>query len=182
LKSHKIIATEKHHIHLITTGGTIDKTYNEEKSIFINQESITLKEIKKRLRLPYTTLHTQQILTKDSLDLTDEDRELILNTIINILKHKKTEPIIILHGTDTLEKTAKFCSAKIPSPSTPIIFTGAITPFHLEQSDAMQNIIESLTAAKLLDNGIYMVFHGEIFLANWATKNTQRGTFEHITY
>ena len=108
MKSNKVITDKKQQIHLITTGGTIDKTYSEEKSIFINQESIIVKEIRKRLRLPYTTIKTQQILTKDSLDLTDEDRKLILNTIIDILKHNKSEPIIILHGTDTLEKTASF--------------------------------------------------------------------------
>ena len=165
----------KSRIIVITTGGTIEKTYDEESGTLSNRGS-QLFVMLKRLRLPYTTVQHHDLLFKDSLEMTEKDRKMILWSIENILDEKV--PIIILHGTDTMEKTAQYLYENIQNPPIPIVMTGAMIPFGFENSDAMQNFIEALTAVKILDPGIYISMHNCIHSMPGVYKNRERGTFE----
>ena len=101
----KIASKEK--IVLITTGGTIEKTYDESSGSLSNRESVINKYIFDSLRLPYTDVHIFNIINKDSLHFTDYDRTLLAKTIS--LQMEKGNPIVILHGTDTMARSAEFC-------------------------------------------------------------------------
>jgi L-asparaginase len=166
-------------ITLITTGGTIDKTYDEQDGSLENRESIIREAILSGLRLPYTELDVQSILSKDSLYLTDEDREHVCTTIKYVAENKKT-PIVVIHGTDTMSVTAEYCFQKLPKLKVPVIFTGAMKPVGFFQSDAPQNVTEALLAAKLLAPGIYISFHSRIFSVPQVRKNKEKRTFEAI--
>jgi L-asparaginase len=164
----------KQKIFIITTGGTIEKSYDEEKGVLVNQGS-HLQEMLKRLRLPYIEIQHQALLCKDSLDMSEQDRQIIRLAIENHLE-KETFPIVILHGTDTMELTALHLYQNL-TPSVPVILTGAMKPFGFENSDALQNFTESLLAAQLLSSGIYICMHGKVHQMPGVRKSKELKTF-----
>jgi L-asparaginase len=171
---------KRDHITLITTGGTIEKTYDEDDGSLSNRESVIKKIILSKLRLPYTHLNIFTALNKDSLYMNDEDRELIKNTIKNHMT--KGHPIVLLHGTDTMAKTASYCFENIERPNVAVVFTGAMKPMGFDDSDARQNVTEALLAAQLLEPGFYISFHNKVFKVPGVRKNKATKTFEKIEY
>lgn len=169
-------------IQLISTGGTIEKSYSESDGSLKNRDSFIRQTIIDRLRLPYTKLHIMNIINKDSLYFTDYDRQVLLKTIKSQLE--KNIPLIVLHGTDTMAKSAKFIYDALDGAKelkVPIIFTGAMKPMGFVDSDAFQNVTESLYAAKIVDAGIYISFHGQLFKVPGVKKNHAKRTFEYLS-
>ncbi|MDK2976589.1 MAG: L-asparaginase [Candidatus Marinimicrobia bacterium] len=162
-------------ITIITTGGTIEKTYNEQDGSLKNYSSI-LTKILGSLRLPDLEIQQRNIIFKDSLDMTDEDRDLVLR--LTRLEMKNADAVIILHGTDTLENTGELLYHEIKNPPCPIIFTGAMRPYEFRDSDAVQNVTESLIAARLVEPGIYVVMHNRILKFPGVFKDRTRRTFD----
>ena len=165
-------------VNIITTGGTIDKSYDELEGTLSNRGS-QLREMVKRLRLPYLKIHHQDLLFKDSLEMTDDDREMIYKAVKNLLE--KNNPVIILHGTDTMEITARYLYDRIAQPPAPVILTGAMKPFGFEDSDALQNFTEALFATGLVEPGLYISMHNALHPMPQVRKNRDRGTFEKIS-
>lgn len=165
---------------IITTGGTIEKTYNEFDGSLENRGTSIKNRILSKMRLPYTQIHVHPLLSKDSLYMTDQDRDLICTTIAE--KMPLGNPIVVLHGTDTMSLTADFCFQKIQTPTVPVVFTGAMIPMGFDDSDAAQNVTEALLATKFLNPGFYISFHNEIFTVPGTTKNKQTGTFIGPTF
>ena len=164
---------------VFTTGGTIDKTYNEFDGSLKNNKSTIERCISSSLRLPYTDIQVFSLMSKDSLDMTQEDRLVIAEAIQEQLS--SNIPIIIIHGTDSMCESANYCFSWIKEDITvPVIFTGAMSPLGLRNSDALQNIAESLLAAKLLSPGIYICFHNRVFPVPGTRKNRDLGTFESL--
>ena len=163
---------------IITTGGTIEKTYDEFDGSLENRGTSIKNRILSKLRLPYTNIHVLALLSKDSLYMDDADRELICSTIIEEIK--KNAPIVVLHGTDSMALTAKHCFDKIKNLSVPVVFTGAMVPMGFEDTDATQNITEALLSTKLLKPGFYISFHNQIFFVPNVKKNKEKSTFEAI--
>jgi L-asparaginase len=159
----------------MTTGGTIEKSYSEDDGSILNKESIFKERLLRRLRLPFTEIEVLEIMCKDSLDMTESDRE----TIAVALKEKlgSHDGIVVLHGTDTMEKTLKHCFSQIKNPKIPIVFTGAMRPAGFEDSDAQQNFTEALFAAQTCSPGLYISFHGTLFTAPNVTKDKTLKTF-----
>lgn len=162
---------------IVTTGGTIEKTYNEFDGSLENRGTSIKNRILSKMRLPYTNIHVYPLLSKDSLYMTDEDRELIAMTLKDQMQ--KSQPIVVLHGTDTMSITADYCFSKMGTPKVPVVFTGAMIPMGFEDSDASQNVTEALLAAKLLSPGFYISFHNQVFTVPGAKKNKEKGTFEN---
>lgn len=166
----------KQKIVILSTGGTIEKTYDEESGILANRGPQLQEGLFSVLRLPYTFLEFYSILSKDSAEMNDGDRAFLTTTIKH---HLDTgSPILILHGTDTMEHSARHCLENIPDPDAPVIFTGAMKPFGLKDSDAKQNVAEALIAAKILSPGVYISFHNRIFEVPNVRKNREMRTFE----
>ena len=159
---------------VITTGGTIEKTYDEVDGTLSNRGS-QLQQMLKRLRLPYTQIHHIDLLWKDSLEMTDHDREIICNTVKNFLPERL--PVVILHGTDTMEITAQYLYDRLMPITVPIVLTGAMKPFGFEDSDALQNFIEALFACQLAAPGIYISFHNKLHPMPGVRKNRDLKTF-----
>ncbi len=169
---------KKRKIFLFSTGGTIEKTYDEHDGTLFNRETIIRESILKKLRLPYSQISFKSIMSKDSLHMDDQDREIIKEAILNFSKNKC--PIVILHGTDTMEVTARYCFENIQNINIPVIFTGAMRPMGFIESDAVQNVVESLYAANLVPPGFYISFHNHLFKVPNVRKNHETGTFEKI--
>ena len=144
---------------ILTTGGTISKTYDEREGSLRNVRSV-LDEILHELRLPDLFVRHVDVMNKDSLDLTDDDRATILDAVRRALP--MSEGVVLLHGTDTLERTGELLCAELEGLDRPVILTGAMRPYEFRDSDALQNVTEALLAARLVAPGVYVAMHNRV--------------------
>ncbi|HZF12974.1 MAG TPA: asparaginase domain-containing protein [Thermoanaerobaculia bacterium] len=158
---------------LITTGGTIEKTYDEQTGELVNRHSI-VRRMLAELRLEETEVAVQELLSKDSLDMTEADRDRIVDAV---RATRAASGIVVLHGTDTLARTGERLYERIPEPRVPIVLTGAMRPFEMKHSDALQNLTEAIFAAGVLPPGVYCAAHGRVLAFPGVQKDTARGTF-----
>lgn len=163
-------------LYILTTGGTIDKIYDESEGTLQNRNTIIKNKILQKLRLPYTEITVKSIMAKDSLMMNEEDRKFICDAIVD--HAKDGHPIVVLHGTDTMDLTSAFCCENAPNINVPVVFTGAMKPMGFDDSDATQNVVEAIFAAHRQSAGFWMTFHGRLFTAPYFRKNRQKGTFE----
>lgn len=144
-------------IKVFTAGGTIDKIYGEEKGTlnfsFGKQAIREMGENKLKLNLEYDI---ERLLAKDSLEMTQSDRELIKKACQGAVANK----ILITHGTDTIIDTAKILN---DIPDKVIILTGASQPYKFRESDAEFNIGVAFGALNVLDKGVYIAMNGRVY-------------------
>jgi L-asparaginase len=162
---------------LVSTGGTIEKVYSEQSGAVENR-SAKLDRYLAMLRLPECEVETIQLMNKDSLEMTDADRAEVRARIAELLP--EGAPIVISHGTDTLIETGRYLQNAFPGLKAPIILTGAMTPLGFEGSDGLQNLTESLMAARLLPPGVFVVMHGQVIPVDRARKDRDKATFVWI--
>jgi L-asparaginase len=161
-------------ITVITTGGTIAKTFDESEGSLHNERPV-VETIVKELRLPDLSISYRHILYKDSLYLTDSDRQLILGTVKEAMT--ACEAIVIAHGTDTLSITGELLHRELPAPPVPIILTGAMRPYEFKDSDALQNVTEALLACRLAAPGVYVAMHNRLLKFPGVTKDRKALNF-----
>ena len=161
-------------IYLLSTGGTIEKVYSEQSGVVENRAA-KLDRYLRMLRLPDAEIVTMHLMNKDSLEMTDADRAEVRDRVAGLLT--EGAPIVISHGTDTMVETGRFLQGSFPGLKVPIILTGAMTPLGFEGSDGLQNLTESLLAARLLQPGVYIVLHGQVFPVSHVRKDKERATF-----
>jgi L-asparaginase len=170
-------------ITLITTGGTIEKTYDESSGELANRQSI-VRRMLSELRLEDTDVKVFELMSKDSLEMTEEDRIRICEAVRlagATRKETDTGGVVILHGTDTLAKTGERLYAEIQEPCIPIVLTGAMRPFEMKSSDALQNLTEAIFATGILPPGVWCVAHGHALAFPGVRKDTERGTFVRVS-
>ena len=138
------------HIKFLSTGGTIDKIYFDAKSDFeIGDSVIGFVLDDARVDFEY---EVQQLMRKDSLDMTDADRRLIRETIAGAPGVR----FIVTHGTDTMTDTAhalEGISDKV------IVLTGALNPARFKSSDAIFNIGLAVSAVQTMSPGVYIAMN-----------------------
>lgn len=159
-------------IRIFITGGTFDKEYNELNGqlYFKDTHMSDLLEMgRSKLDVEIRTL-----MMIDSLEMTDEDRELIAHQC----NQCEETQIIITHGTDTMSNTAQWLAEKVKNKT--IVLTGAMIPIKFGSSDGLFNLGSALAFAQTLPPGIYVAMNGRYF--NWdnVRKNRQTGVFEEI--
>ncbi len=143
---------------LLSTGGTIEKTYDPLHGVLRNDVSV-LDVLLSELHLEGVTLHRHEVMNKDSLDLTTEDHDLIVQSVREAcLTHNG---VIVVHGTDRLPVTGEAIAADW-TPPVPVVLTGAMTPWILRTTDAKQNLTEALMAVQLLAPGTYVCMHNRV--------------------
>jgi L-asparaginase len=162
---------------ILTTGGTIDKTYDEYAGSLSNIGSV-LDDILRSLRLPDVFIRHVAVMHKDSLDITEDDRRRILNAVLEAIPN--SDAIIVLHGTDTLSKTGEVLHTGLADLDVPVIMTGAMRPYEFRDSDALQNVTEAMLAARLLEPGVYVIMHNRVLEFPGVVKDRQAGEFKCI--
>jgi len=158
-------------ITFITTGGTIDKVYYDAKSRYEVGESV----IEQMLKQGETHFEHRVItlMRKDSLELTDQDRQLIRASV-------EADPgrlFVITHGTDTMVETAR---ALADLTDKVIVLTGALNPARFQVSDAIFNIGMAVAAVQVLQPGVYVTMNGQVFNPADVRKNRKLNRFEHL--
>lgn len=166
---------EPQRIRLITTGGTIEKIYDEDTGELANRRSI-VRRMLEELRLEDVEVETVELMSKDSLDMTEEDRSRIVESVREAFAAAPVG-VVILHGTDTLTRTGDRLLEAFPDPPVPVVLTGAMRPFEMKRSDALQNLTEALFASRALRAGIYCAAHGRALPFPGVRKDRDRGTF-----
>jgi L-asparaginase len=161
-------------VQVITTGGTIEKAYSEQSGAVLNTTN-KIEQYLKLLRLPDLAVHVTPLMNKDSLEMSAEDRAELVAKVGEILP--LNQPIVVTHGTDTMVESGRAIERAFPAPPVPIILTGAMSPLGFEKSDGLQNLTESLFAARLLSPAVYVVIHGQVFPVAHVRKDRERGTF-----
>ncbi len=171
------------HITLITTGGTIEKTYDEQSGELANRRSIVHKMLR-RLRLEETTVATIELMSKDSQYMTDDDRARIVGALraTGVDCKPPVEPpthgVVILHGTDTLSVTGETILEELGATlRVPVILTGAMRPYEMTRSDALQNLTEAIFATGVAGPGVYAAAHGRLLAFPGVVKDRSRLTF-----
>jgi len=159
-------------IRIFITGGTFDKEYNEiTGQLYFNDTHMhdLLDMGRSKVKVEIRTL-----MMVDSLEMTDEDRELIARQCIQC----EEEKIVITHGTDTMADTAKLLASEVKDKT--VILTGAMIPIKFGSSDGLFNLGSALAFAQTLPHGVYVAMNGRYF--NWdnVRKNKQTGMFEEV--
>jgi L-asparaginase len=157
-------------VRVFVTGGTFDKEYDElEGKLYFRDthlpEMLELGRCKVRVDI-------RTLMMIDSLEMTELDRTIILD---NCLKCQE-DHILITHGTDTMEDTARILG-EAPMAKT-IVLTGAMVPFKFGSSDGLFNLGSALAFAQTLPQGVYVAMNGRYFPWDNVHKNKQTGEFE----
>ncbi len=159
-------------IRIFVTGGTFDKEYNELTGKLYFKDSHLPEMLK--LGRSEVEVDINTLMMIDSLEMTDQDRQVILENCIKC----GDEKIIITHGTDTMEQTAKLLGKAINNRT--IVLTGAMIPYKFGSSDGLFNLGSALAFVQTLPHGVYIAMNGRYF--NWdnVRKNKKTGEFEEV--
>ncbi len=159
-------------IRMFVTGGTFDKEYNELDGKLYSKdthlpEMLTLGRCK-------LDVEVQRLMLIDSLDMTDADRRIILEQC----REAKETRIVITHGTDTMEETARMLGKSITEKT--VVLTGAMVPYKFGSSDGLFNLGSALAFAQTLPPGVYIAMNGRYFTWDNVKKNRKTGVFEEV--
>ena len=159
---------------ILNTGGTFNKVYNPlNGELEVSKKGEALKEIlKHQTNLRYDL---KNIIHKDSLFITDDDREKIKEQITNT----KCSTVIIVHGTDTINKTADFLSKSIQNKM--VILTGTMIPYSINPIEATSNFSMAVGyALSCFQKGIFISMHGMVEEHSKVFKNRKIGEFQRV--
>lgn len=158
-------------IKVFTTGGSLDKGYSTKHSDFIvqgPQVGDILGEA--NLNVEY---EVESLFRKDSLDLTETDRTLLVERI----EMDPCERILITHGTDTMAETGKRLASV---RGKTIVLTGSMQPASFKHTDAHFNVGFAMAALQLLPPGVYLAMNGTLLSPDKARKKLGQDRFEEI--
>ena len=159
-------------IRIFITGGTFDKEYNDlNGKLFFKDTHLheMLKLGRSRVDVDIRTL-----MMIDSLEMSDEDRNLIVQQCIK----SDEDHIVITHGTDTMVETATVLATATIKKT--IVITGAMIPYKFGSSDGLFNLGSALAFVQTLPHGVYIAMNGKYF--NWdnVRKNRATAQFEEL--
>ena len=157
------------HLTIVTTGGTIDKIYFDDKSSFqVGDPQIgqILTELDVAFRFEVIAL-----MRKDSLHMTDEDRELVRRTIAE----QPGRHVLVTHGTDSMVETARVLQSL---QGKVVVLTGSLNPARFQGSDAVFNIGTAVGGVQSLPDGVYIAMNGRIWDPMRVRKNVDANRFE----
>ena len=157
-------------IRVLITGGTFDKEYDEISGKLFFKDS-HLPEMLGLARAKLD-LEIRTLMMVDSLEMTGADRDIIVEQCRAAPENR----IVITHGTDTMDVTAKVLSENLGNKT--IVLTGAMIPYKFGSSDGLFNLGSALAFVQTLPPGVYVAMNGRYFAADSVQKNKQTGFFE----
>ena len=154
---------------IVTTGGTIDKVYFDDKSDY-QIGAPQIGEILAQIGVAFR-FEVVPVLRKDSLHLTDDDRRLVRDAIAR----QPQRHVLVTHGTDTMVETAQALSGL---GDKVIVLTGALNPARFTGSDAVFNIGCAVGAVQALPAGVWIAMNGRVWDPAKVRKNRAAKRFE----
>jgi L-asparaginase len=157
-------------IRVLITGGTFDKEYDEiHGRLFFKDSHLPEMLALGRSKLD---LEIRTLMMVDSLEMTDADRQIIVEQCLATPETR----IVITHGTDTMEITARKLASAVQGKT--IVLTGAMVPYKFGSSDGLFNLGSALAFVQTLPLGVYVAMNGRCFRGELVRKNKQTGFFE----
>ena len=159
-------------IRLLVTGGTFDKEYDELTGTLFFKDT----HVQEMLRLGRcrVDVKVRTIMMVDSLEMSDDDRQLILEHC----RKAAEDRIVITHGTDTMADTARVLGPAVNDKT--VVLTGAMVPYAFGSSDGLFNLGSAISFAQCLPPGVYVAMNGRCLPWNDVRKNRQLGVFEPL--
>ena len=159
---------------IFVTGGTFDKEYNElDGRLFFKKSHLVEMLSLGRSRVD---VDVKTLMLIDSLDMTNKHRQRILRQC----RSTKADRIVITHGTDTMEVTARVLGKAVRNKT--IVLTGAMVPYKFGSSDGLFNLGSALAFVQTLPNGVYIAMNGRCFKWDNVKKNRKTGAFEESAW
>jgi L-asparaginase len=153
---------------VVTTGGTIDKVYFDALSTFqVGEPAVSRLLHVAHVAHPFQVI---ELLRKDSLELTDEDRVRLREQVAGL----EAVRVVVTHGTDTMTESAK-ALASISGKT--IVLTGALAPARFHESDASFNLGMAFAAVQTLPHGVYIAMSGQVFRGDQVRKDRANARF-----
>lgn len=159
-------------IRILITGGTIDCLYYDPDEDEWDYDGTFIPEMLRQSQVS-EPVEVEKLMLKDSREITNEDRELILERC----KNCEEDNIIITHGTFTMPDTAGYLGGKIDKT---IVLTGSFIPYNEDNSDALFNLGCAFGAVQSLVEGVYLTMNGKVFPYDNVKKNLDTGKFEEL--
>lgn len=160
-------------VRLLVTGGTFDKEYNELQGTLDFKDTHVMEML--RLGRSRVEVTVRTLMMVDSLEMSDEDREIIKDVCLR----SKEERILITHGTDTMEVTARYLGERVKEKT--VVLTGAMVPYVFGSSDGLFNLGSALAFVQALPHGVYVAMNGRCFSWENVHKNRAIGMFEEVS-
>lgn len=159
-------------IRIFVTGGTFDKEYDELGGKLFFKDT----HVPEMLALGRSKIQVdiRTLMMIDSLDMTDEDRRTILDNCTRAAEKR----IVITHGTDTMEQTARVLGEKIRDKT--IVLTGAMVPYKFGSSDGLFNLGSAIAFAQTLPTGVFIAMNGRYLPWDDVTKDRATGEFVRL--
>ena len=158
-------------IRILTTGGTIDKIYFDSLSEYEVGNPVVEGILREGgVTVPYVV---ESILKKDSLEITDEDRAMILTKVNECMEEK----ILITHGTDTLALTGQFLQGRTTKT---VVLTGSLQPANFRFTDAVFNVAFAMGVLQSVRSGVHLAMNGQVFDPSQVRKNRDQNRFEPV--
>ncbi len=157
-------------IRVFVTGGTFDKEYNElNGQLFFKDTHLHEMLGLGRCRVD---VEIRTLMMVDSLSMSDADRKIISDNCVSC----SLDRIVVTHGTDTMEKTARVLGEALRDKT--VVLTGAMIPYKFGSSDGLFNLGAALAFAQSLPHGVYIAMNGRCFSWENVSKNVKLGEFE----
>ena len=155
----------------IQTGGTIDKDYPHTTKgwAFEFGEPATIRILEKLD--PSFEFDVITSCQKDSLEITDQDRQ----DLADLINKQDGNKFIITHGTDTMMETATYLSERVGDKL--IVITGAMCPERFSNSEAPINLGCAIAAANLIEKGVFIAMHGIVKTHTEIKRNLVTGKY-----
>jgi L-asparaginase len=159
---------------IINTGGTFNKVYNSSNGeLDVPLDNKAIENIFKNVCRKNNIPKIKGIIYKDSLEIDDKDRKSLLSLIESLSENK----ILIVHGTDTIDITAKFLASNITNKK--IVLTGAMIPFSIDKTEAVGNLMQGYGFLQSnIENGVFISMNGFVRPYEQIKKNKNKGVFE----
>ena len=164
-------------IQVFTTGGTIDKVYFDAKSAYEIGEP-QVGALIREAGVAFA-VETEALMRKDSLDLTDDDRQRVAEAVL-ASPHRR---VVVTHGTDTMAETARVVAAALAEAASDatVVFVGSLAPARFKGTDAEFNVGFAVAAVQTLPPGAYVAMNGCVFDPYHVRKDRERNRFEAVT-
>ena len=164
------------HVQVFTTGGTIDKVYFDAKSAFEVGEPL-VADVFRQAGVAFS-FSVEVLFQKDSLDLTDADRDAIADRVLAC----DADRVIVTHGTDTMPETARTLAARLAAQAEggaakTVVLVGSLAPARFKASDAEFNVGFAAAAVQALDPGVYVAMNGRVFRPEAVRKDRAGNRF-----
>ena len=156
---------------IINTGGTFNKVYNPiNGELEVDEKGNAIRDIMSKWHCDFEII---EIIGKDSLDITGQDRLELLATI----SQSQASQIIVIHGTDTVDITAEYLHDAELEKS--IILTGTMIPYSIDPVEATANLSSAYGyIAAGYKRGVYIAMHGIIDSFEKVRKDRKEGRFK----